>query len=210
MQPFPVFLAVDPVILTIRDGKLLALLKKRLHEPDTGKFELLGALVGPHETADEAATRAVHAVLGDETVYLAQFHTFTNPERDPRSRTISVGYVALVAPTLHVPHDAHWRAVHDLPELAFDHAHIITSAVTYLREHIDEVIVQQFLPKRFPLNTLQAAYEAIGGAPLDNRNFRKRMLALNLVKETDACEQGVSHRPAKLYEFTVPQATAAP
>ena len=57
------------------------------------------------------------------------------------------------------------------------------------------------LPPRFSLTQLQRLYEMILGTELDKRNFRKKILAMDLLVETDEVEQGVRHRAARLYKF---------
>jgi 8-oxo-dGTP diphosphatase len=59
----------------------------------------------------------------------------------------------------------------------------------------------ELLPPRFSLTQLQRLYEIILGAELDKRNFRKKLLAMDLLVETDELEQGVRHRAARLYRF---------
>ena len=194
------YVAADPVIFTLHDRTLKVYLKRREKEPFTGKYELPGGLVLPNETAEQTLSRKLAQTLGKHDLYFEQFHTFSAVDRDPRERAVSVGFIALVAHE-HVSDLQHWHAVEKLPALAFDHAAIIRKAQTYLREHIDTLIVKQFLPAQFPLNRLQEAYEIIEGTKYDNRNFRKKMLTSGLVVETKTKEQGVSHRPATLYKF---------
>ena len=55
------------------------------------------------------------------------------------------------------------------------------------------------VPQHFTLTELQKVYEHILGAPVDKRNFRKRILALDLLEETGEMRRGGPHRPAKLY-----------
>ena len=59
----------------------------------------------------------------------------------------------------------------------------------------------ELLPPRFSLTQLQRLYEMILGTELDKRNFRKKILAMDLLVETDEVEQGVRHRAARLYRF---------
>ena len=59
----------------------------------------------------------------------------------------------------------------------------------------------ELLPPRFSLTQLQRLYEIILGTELDKRNFRKKILSMDLLVETDEVEQGVRHRAARLYRF---------
>lgn len=191
--------AVDPVIFTIAGSKLKVLLQKREKEPFKGKHELLGGLLRPNETAEETLHRKLKEVLG-ETTFFTQFHTFTSPKRDPRMRTISIGFIALIREDKVKTHKD-WHDVDSLPELAFDHKGIISNAHQYLQQNLNSEIVQHFLPEKFPLNKLQNIHEVILKETFDNRNFRKKMIASGVVEETGETEKEVSHRPAVLYCF---------
>jgi 8-oxo-dGTP diphosphatase len=59
----------------------------------------------------------------------------------------------------------------------------------------------ELLPKKFTLSQLQHLYELVLERKLDKRNFRKRVLAMDLLIETDEVEQDVAHRAARLYRF---------
>jgi len=193
-------IAVDPVIFTIMQDHLLVLLRQREKEPFKGRFELLGGLVQKDETAEQALARKLTEVLGTNRVYFSQFHTFTSPSRDPRERTISVGFIALVNAEK-VSSGKRWHSIGSLPPVAFDHKDIIQEAAQYLKLHLDSHLLKQFLPAKFPLNQLQAVHEVIMQEKYDNRNFRKKMVAAGIVEESGESEQNVSHRPAKLYRF---------
>lgn len=193
--------AIDAVLCTVHEGVLKVYLREREKEPFLGRHELLGGLLQQEETAEETLERKLHQTLGKKSIYFTQFHTFTDPQRDPRTRTVSIGYVALV------PHDKiddvnDWYDVTTLPSLAFDHHAMIRAALAYLRTHADDMIARQFMPKLFTLSELQSVYEILLGELLDVRNFRKQVLAKGLVEETDEYTDNVAHRPARLYRFT--------
>jgi 8-oxo-dGTP diphosphatase len=95
-----------------------------------------------------------------------------------------------------------WFALDDLPKLAFDHAEIVAVARDRLRGKVRYAPIGfELLPARFSLTQLQRLYEIVLGADLDKRNFRKKILSLDLLVETDEVEQGVRHRAARLYRF---------
>jgi len=193
-------IAVDPVIFTIDDNKLKILIKQREKEPHKGRYELPGGLLRSKETADDTLKRKLREQLGMADTYFIQFSTFTNPNRDLRERTISIGFITLVNSNK-IKDLTLWKDYSSLPPLAFDHKEIIEKARAYLKENIDHHLVQHFLSHIFPLNQLQNIYELIEEKTYDNRNFRKKMIAAGIVEETDGIEQNVSHRPAKLFKF---------
>lgn len=192
--------AFDAVAFSIIDGRFWVRLDVRDKAPQRGMLELPGGLLRTGESVEETLARKMRGVLATEKVVFQQFHTFTNPRRDPRARTVSIGYVALVKP----PADrVGWYEIKGVPSLAFDHLDIVRSAHEYLKTHLDVQTVRHALPARFPLNHLQETYEAIEGKKYDNRNFRKRMVQSGDVVELSAVEKDVSHRPARLYRITV-------
>ena len=58
-----------------------------------------------------------------------------------------------------------------------------------------------YCPKKFTLSQIQKLYETVLGQKLDKRNFRKKILKMNLLRELDEVETDVAHRAARLYQF---------
>ncbi|MBN1157632.1 NUDIX hydrolase [Candidatus Woesearchaeota archaeon] len=195
-------IAVDAVIFTVQDKSLKVLLHAREKEPFKDKKELPGGLIRGNETAEDTLKRKLQEIIGQQDIFFQQFFSFTEPSRDPRERTISIGFIALVN-SENIGHINEWYAFGSLPELAFDHKKIISRAKHYLKENVSSLIVKQFMPKQFPLNKLQEIYELIEEIKYDNRNFRKKMITSGIVEETPDIEKNVSHRPAKLYSFKI-------
>lgn len=193
-------IAVDPVVFTIRNGKLKVLLHQREKEPFSQKYELPGGLIRKEEPPENRLNKKLIEMMGKEDIFFDQFHTFAKPERDPRERVVSIGYIALVNKQK-IENKEKWFDARNLPEMAFDHREIISEAEKYLKGNLDEVIVKQFMPELFPLNDLQKAYEVINQESYDNRNFRRKMINQEIVKETEKKQENVPHRPAKLYKF---------
>jgi 8-oxo-dGTP diphosphatase len=160
------------------------------------------------ETLDEAALRELQEETGLTRVYLEQLYTFGTLDRDPRERVVSVAYYALVRLSEHRLHadtdarEAAWFSVVDLPTLAFDHEQIVEVALERLKgKVVYQPIGFELLPKKFTLTQLQTMYELILERRLDKRNFRKKILAMDLLVELDEVEQDVAHRAARLYRF---------
>jgi len=98
--------------------------------------------------------------------------------------------------------DIDWVDVNELPKMAFDHKEIIKYGLERLQAKIEySNIVYALLPELFTLTQMQNIYEIILGNEIDKRNFRKKILALNILSETKKVKQGMKHRPAKLYQF---------
>lgn len=203
--------AVDIVVFAIRDGALYVALIRRAMPPFEGKWAIPGGFVLPEETLDHAAKRELREEAGIRVSneYLEQLFTFGDVHRDPRGRVISVTYLALIHGELVEPRggsdaaDARWWSVDALPPLAFDHTEILSYALQRLRYKLEYTnVVYALLPERFTFTQLQSAYEAILGKPLDKRNFRKKIVALEFVKPTHQWQRVGKGRPAQLWRFT--------
>ena len=201
-------LTVDCVVFGLDDQDLKVLLIQRGLPPFEGKWALPGGFVRVTETLEDAARRELEEETGLSQVFLEQLYTFGDVERDPRERVVSVAYYALVTLSDHDVHaatdarDAAWFGVHDVPSLAFDHAGILQMALERLRGKLRyQPIGFELLPKKFTLSQLQHLYELVLERELDKRNFRKRVLAMDLLIETDEVQQDVAHRAARLYRF---------
>lgn len=196
---------VDVVIFTLRENDLQVLLVRRRNPPFAGMWAIPGGFVDVDEPLETAAARELEEETGVRGVYLEQFHTFGDPGRDPRGRTVTVAYLALVRADEVRPRagddaaEARWWPVSDLPPLAFDHDRILACALEHLRRKREcPAVVAGLLPETFPLSELQAAYEAVLGEKLDRRAFRRQVLAAGVLQETGGY-RWVGGRPAKLY-----------
>jgi 8-oxo-dGTP diphosphatase len=99
--------------------------------------------------------------------------------------------------------DVSWFSVNELTDLAFDHAEIVEKALGKLKRHLEASSVAfQLLPDKFTLTELQRVYELILGKALDKRNFRKKILSSDILKDTGETKMEGYHRPAQLYEFS--------
>lgn len=201
-------LTVDCVLFGFDEGDLKLLLIQRDLEPFAGTWALPGGFVRVDESLEDAALRELQEETGVARVYLEQLYTFGAPNRDPRERVVTVAYYALVKLSNHRvkaatdARNAAWFAVSDLPGVAFDHEEIIESALERLKGKLRyEPIGFELLPPKFTLTQLQHLYETILEMPLDKRNFRKKLLGMSLLIETDEIEQDVAHRAARLYRF---------
>ncbi len=203
----------DVVVFTIRDGRLSILLVKRANAPYQGNWALPGGFLDIDEDLDTCAARELQEETGISGLYLEQLYTFGTTDRDPRERVISVTYYALIPQdALAVPRAASdasavgWHDVERLPALAFDHAQIVTMAHRRLVAKLNySTIALQFMPEAFTLSELQCVYEALLNQTLDKRNFRKRILALDLIEETGRQRRTGKHRPAREYRARHPE-----
>ncbi len=199
---------VDCVVFGLDETELKVMLIQRDIAPFEGKWALPGGFVRIDESVEEAARRELQEETGLEKVFLEQLYTFGDLDRDPRERIITIAWYALVRLSKHRvkaatdARDAAWFAMHDLPQLAFDHDRILETAQQRLQNKVRyQPIGFELLPQKFTLTQLQKLYEIILDRTLDKRNFRKKILGMNVLQELDEVEKDVAHRAARLYRF---------
>ncbi|MEU9013945.1 NUDIX domain-containing protein [Streptomyces sp. NPDC048479] len=185
---FPPFaVTVDLAVFTVRDGRLHVLLVERGEDPYKGAWALPGGFVRPKESAGLAARRelAEETSLSRDTVaglHLEQLRTYSDPDRDPRMRVVSVAYTALV-PDLPEPRGggdaarAQWTPLDSVGRLAFDHDLILADAHHRIGAKLEYTcLATTFCPAEFTLGELQQVYETVWGVELDRPNFRRKVL----------------------------------
>lgn len=201
--------AVDVVLFTVSENALKVLLLNLKEEPFNGSWALPGGLVAKGETLEAAVARHLKNKVGVTNVHMEQLYTFGDPKRDPAGWVVSVAYLALVQGDKISPvhseryEGVEWHEVKKLPSLAYDHKLIIQTGVERLQGKLEYTnIIYSLMPKEFTLTDLQTKYEVIMDKKLDKRNFRKKILSLNIVKKLNKKSQTESTRPAELFSFT--------
>ncbi len=203
-------LATDIVIFRLQRNQLETFLVKPKNDKFPGRFAFPGGLLKVNERLEDAASRFYSAVMktSRRKPYFEQLYTFGDPGRDPIGRVVSVAYFILIPSDIDLnPNQTefpgtYWYPVNALPKLAYDHEEVAKEAINRLRSKLSYTnLMYNLMPKEFTLTQLQTAYEIILGEPLDKRNFRKKLQALNLLRPLPRQSRGAAHRPAQLYSF---------
>ncbi len=199
--------AVDTVLFAVDAQGLKCYLLQLGRGPNAGKWAFAGGLVRVGETLDGAARRALRDASGLTDTYLEQLFSFGDPSRDPTAHVVSVAYMALIDNPGRVGAASskysagRWFAAGDLPELAYDHSLMADYAVARLRAKLEYTnIACALLPSCFTFAELEEVYAAALERPLDRRNFRRRIMAMDLLQRMPEQRRG-AHRPAALYAF---------
>lgn len=201
--------AVDCIIFgyDIIEKEIKLLIIKRSFEPAKGKWSLAGGFVNEKESLDQAANRILNSLTGLNNVFMEQSYSYGDVSRDPGARVISTSYFALIKiqdidNRLKESSGAKWSSISQLPELIFDHSLMVAKALEELQSQIKiKPVGFELLPEKFTLVQLQDLYEAIYQRKIDKRNFRKKILSMNLLQKFDEKEKETSKKGAFYYKF---------
>lgn len=202
-----VLLAVDCIIFGFDHEGLKILLIKRDFEPEKGKWSLIGGFLKKEEVLDSAAIRILESYTGLQDIYMEQLHAYSDIDRDPVERTISVAYYALINIENHNAemienYQAQWFNVADAPKLIFDHDSMVRHAIRRLRYRTSTKPVGfELLPEKFTMRQLLELYEAILDKELDKRNFISKINSLDILVKLDEKDMQSSRKGSYLYTF---------
>ena len=199
--------AIDCVIFGFDLKKLNLLLFKRRVNPFKGSWSLIGEVLENNVSLSQSATDILYRLTGLENIYLKQLKTYGDLNRDPKERVISIVYFSLIrvdklSLKIVENYDAKWFAFNELPELIIDHSQMVKDSICELRNIAkDQPLGFELLPKLFTLPQLQTLYECIYSTKFDSRNFRKKILSLDVLEKTNLKDKSSSRKGAFLYGF---------
>ena len=203
--------AVLVAIFTVTADEFRVLLIQRSAPPDDGKWAIPGGSLEPDESLDSAAVRKLAEETGATDVFLEQLYTFGDLDDQAAAGSVAVVYFALVDhERVRLADRPEWRpawfSMVDLPVLALHNERVLDVARQRIINKLQYTnAAYSLLPEYFTLTDLQQVYESILGRRLDKRNFRRRMLASDLLVETKRTSTSGRHRPARLYRFAARQ-----
>lgn len=212
MTPFYIeyekfLLSVDCIILGFKNGKLYLLISKRKFEPLINQDTLMGGFLRSDEDLEETVSRVLFEYTGINDVYMEQVGTYGNIHRDEGERVISIAYYALINLELFDDelckiHNARWKELEKVGKLIFDHNQMVNDTLEILRRKAaTQPLGFNLLPEKFTLPQLQSLYEAIYQTTFDKRNFRKRILEMDILEKLNEKDKSTSKRGAFYYKL---------
>ena len=196
-------------IFTIDKGKLKILLVKRKNNPYQGHWALTGGALYNDEDLEDGLNREIYEKTGIEHIEVKLANVFGKENRSPVMRMVAVTYIGIIdaskveiAKSTLKTSNAEWFSIDEVPQLAYDHNEIITDAIKKLKEEILKTnLLKVFFPSGFTLPELQKVYESILEKKLDRRNFRKKILNMDMIIPTDEEKIFAGKKKAKIYKF---------
>ena len=196
-------------LFTVEQGVVKVLLIKRKNEPYYGDWVLTGGALYNNETLEEGAYRELKEKTGIENIPIKQFKAFSDINRSPVMRMIAIGYIGIIdSKRVNIlrqsrnTSDADWFPINEVPHLGYDHNEILSSAIEQLKKEIvNSNILKSLFKEGITIPELQKTYEAILEKKFDRRNFRKKILSLNLLEDTNKLSKFKGNKPAKIYKF---------
>ena len=195
------------VVLQVRHQQLNVLLWRRGAPPFEGRWALPGGPLGADERLGTSLGRHLATKVDlTDIAYLEQLETRSDPQRDPRGRTLATAYLALVTTDVEprIPADTAWHPVQDLPPTAFDHGSIAESGRDRLRAKLSYTNIGFALaPETFTIAQLRDIYAASAGHPVSATNLQRVLTRRGVIEATAAAARptSVGGRPATLYRF---------
>lgn len=200
------------VVFQVRDldthqPNLSVLLWQRALEPERDKWSLPGGRLRD----DEDLTTSVRRQLAEkvdlrELAHLEQLAVFSDPKRVPGERTIASTFLGLVPSpaTPALPDDTRWHPVHELPEMAFDHAPMVEHARSRLMAKLSYTNIGFALaPREFVISSLRDVYSAALDYQVDATNLQRVLERRKVITRTGTTARSgrSGGRPAALYRF---------
>lgn len=201
------YVSVDCIILGFKDDKIYLLISKRKFDPLAGHDTLMGGFLRSNEDLSETVSRVVHEYTGIQNVYMEQVGVYGDINRDIGERVVSIAYYALINIELFDEelckiHNARWETLDEVGALIFDHNKMLTDTMEILRKKAaTQPVGFNLLPEKFTLPQLQTLYEAIYQTTLDKRNFRKKILEMDILEKQEDKDKSGSKRGAFYYKF---------
>lgn len=211
---FECSVTADITVFGYVDGRLKILLIKRSIGIFKNQWHIPGGVMEEDETIEDCAAKVLFSLTGFSNIHFEQVKTYTEIDRHPLKRVITICFYALVRPEKHPLSlrdnvtSIEWFDMDEIPEnLGYDHKRLIDEAYSFVQNNLKhKLIVGELLPKEFTLQELQNLYEDILKIELDRRNFRKRIFQMDVLQNTGEKKQGVKGGP---YLYRLKQSTTA-
>ncbi len=196
-------------IFTVEKGIVKVLLIRRTNEPFKDRWALPGGALYNNENIIDGLNRELKEKTGITNINLELCNVFGDVNRSKLMRMVGISYLGVIDSErvgilrkTQKTSDADWFTINNIPNLAYDHNEIIKASLEKLKSSIlNSDILKTLFPNGFTIPELQKTYEAILNKTFDRRNFRRKLLNLDLIYDTNKEINFEGKKKAKLYKF---------
>ncbi len=195
-------------LFTFDNGELKVLLLKKNDEPYKGYWMLPSSLLMSNETVEELTDKIIYEMAGFKNIPTFNCSIFSDINRITETRIVGFSVIGIVdtikSKLKQEPKDyeMEWFNINSIPKTIYDNGLIIKDASNLLKERLLNIKdLKKLFPSDFTIPELQKVYEQVLDKKLDRRNFRKKLLNLNIIEDTKEKNISMNGRPAKLYRF---------
>ena len=194
-------------LFTFDKGEIKVLLFKKQDDPFKGYWMLPSNLMLNKETLEECANATLEDKVGLTDIYKETCDVFSDVDRIPDTRIVGISVLCImdtvkVNKDLKIKEEHEWFNINSIPKTIYDNGIIIEKTIERLKkELLNTKLLKIFFPSDFTMPELQKLFEQILNKKLDRRNFRKKILKLDIIEDTNEKNISMSGRPAKLYNF---------
>lgn len=201
------YILVNCLILGFKNDKLYLLISKRKSEPLKGQNSLIEGFAESEESLSDAVLRIVYEYTGMQDAFTEQVGVYDEAKCYSGERVVSLAYYSLIDTQLFdeqlcKENNVHWCELDKVGQLVFDHNRIVNDTIEVLRNKVtSSPIGFNLLPEKFTLPQMQSLYEAIYQTELDKRNFRKKIMEMDILEKQEDKDKFSSRRGAFYYKF---------
>lgn len=197
-------------LFTVEKGIIKVLLIKRSNEPYKNMWALVSGALYNNELIIDGALRELNEKTGIINANLELFKIFDKIDRSPLLRMYGFSFIGVIDSSAisflkntKNTNNADWFSIDDIPTLAYDHNEILNEAIITLRKKIvNSDILKSLFPNGFTIPEIHKVYESILNIKIDRRNFRKKLVNFDFIRDTNKMINFNGKKPAKLYEFS--------
>ena len=194
---------------TVDKGKLKVLLYKKTGEPYKNYWSLPNTGLSYDVSFEVAVKKMIDEYVGIEGIYTETFRAFEDKETALDDKIVHVSTIGIIDSASvyykrveEINKEVEWFDVDIFPKLAYNGEEVLISMIDYLKMKLKQTeMIKLLFPSDFTLPEMQTLCDTILGRNFDRRNFRKKIMSLNIIEETGDKSLEGTGRPAKLYKF---------
>jgi 8-oxo-dGTP diphosphatase len=200
-------ISVSICLFCYSDGEKKVLTVENEDQPFKGALILPYKALDPNKSLEEICSEILFENIGNSNIYVEQLNAFGKVYRHPNGRIIDISFYGLInlekdKVILNEDNGAVFTSLELFPEFAFDHNDMIEMALKRIKRRMKyRPLGKNLLPDQFTMNELEGLYASFLTKKFDKRNFRRRILEMDFLREVKKVQRNTRGRKAILYEF---------